>query len=108
MKSWHVAAYTFKAEIRCPDCIAEWAEKELLQEAYTKSDIESMVRNVGLEYDAGIYGYRSEILLRQLAELWQIHLEDEYSYDSDDFPKIVFADQIEENEYCGNCLERIL
>ena len=108
MKSYHVAAYTFNADIQCCDCIAEWAEEELIAEGDTRGDIENIVRNVGLEYDAGVFGYRSEILLRELAELWQISLEDEYSYDSDDFPKVVFADQVVEDEYCGTCLEKII
>jgi len=108
MKSWHIAGYTHCAEIQCCDCVANWAENELILEGYTQGDIDLIVRNVGLEYDAGVFGYRSEILLRQLSELWQINLEDEYSWDSDDFPKVVFADQIESDEYCGVCLEKIL
>lgn len=108
MKSYHIAAYVFQADIVCCDCIAEWAQKEIVEEGYTKADVESVVRNVGLEYDAGVFGYRSEILLRFLADLWRIDLEDEYSWDSDDFPKVVFADQIEDTEYCGMCHEVIL
>lgn len=107
MKSYHINAYVFNADIQCCDCVAEWAFNELIEEGYTKGDIESIVRNVGLEYDAGVYGYRSEILLRKLSELWQIDLENEYSWDSDDFPKVVFADQIEETEYCGICHEEL-
>ena len=108
MKSYHVAAYVHKAEFRCCDCVAEWAETELINEGFTESDVNLMVRNIGLGYDVGVYGYRSEILLRQLAKIWRINVEDEYSYDSDDFPKVVFVDQIEDDEYCGVCLEKIL
>jgi len=108
MKSYHIVAYVHCAEIRCCDCVAEWTEKELLNEGFTESDVDLMIRNEGLTYDAGVFGYRSETLLRRLAELWQINLEDEYSWDSDDFPKVVFADQMEDEEYCGVCLEKIL
>lgn len=107
MKSFHIAAYSFQAEIVCCDCIAEWAFNELIQEDFTKDEIESYVRNVGLGYDAGVFAYRSEILLRWLAELWHIDLEDEYSWDSMDFPKVVFADQIEETEWCPLCHEEL-
>lgn len=107
MKSYHIAAYVFNADINCCDCIAEWAENELIKEGYTNEDVESLIRNVGLGYDAGVFGYRSEILLRYLAGLLRIDLEDEYSWDSDDFPKVVFADQIEDREFCGLCLEEI-
>jgi len=104
---FHIVAYGHEADIKCCDCVAEWANDELLEEGFIQPDIESIVRNVGLEYDAGVYGYRSEILLRQLAVAWQIELEDEYSYDSMDFPKVIFADQVEDTEYCGVCGEEI-
>lgn len=107
MKSYHIAAYTYRADIWCCDCVAEWANDELLEEKLTQPEIESIIRNVGLEYDAGVYGYRSEILLRQLAQRLQINLEDEYSYDTDDFPKVVFADQVEDTERCGVCRDEI-
>ena len=108
MKSFHIAAYTHTAEIQCCDCVAEWASDELREEGYTLRDIDLIVQNNPLEYDSGVFGYRSEILLRKLAGLWQINLEDEYSFDSDDFPKVVFVDQIEDDEYCGVCHEKIL
>jgi hypothetical protein len=107
MKSFHVAGYSFKAEIRCCDCIAEWTSDELRKEGYSLRDIDLIVQNNPLEYDAGVYGYRSEILLRTLAKLWRIHLEDEYSFDSDDFPKLIFSDQIEDDEFCFKCGDKI-
>src|SRR3972149_2137466 len=90
---FHIMAYVHTAEMKCCDCIAEWAETELRQEMFSLRDIDLIVQNNPLEYDAGVYGYRSEILLRKLAALWEINLEDEYSWDSDDFPKVVFAAQ---------------
>lgn len=107
MKSFHINAYVFQADIVCCDCIAEWAEKELKEEGYTPSDIESVVRDKGPAYDVGFLAYRSSALLDELSTVWQINVEDEYSYDSDDFPKVVFADQIEGKEYCGTCHEEI-
>jgi len=107
MMPFHIVAYTFKADIACCDCIAKWAKNEIVQEGYTRADVESVVRNVGLEYDAGVYGYRSEILLKFLGDLWKIDLKDEYSWDSDDFPKVIFSDQIEDREFCGTCHKEI-
>jgi len=105
MESYHIAGYTFSADIHCCDCIAEWARKELMNEGYSTNDIEDIAMNSGKEYDVGFFAYRSEALIYKLAEVREIDVEDEYSYDSDDFPKIIFADQIEEDEYCGTCHE---
>lgn len=104
---FHIVGYSFKADIACCDCIADWATNELMEEGYTREDVESIVRNVGLGYDAGVYAYRSEILTKHLAGLLRIDIEDEYSWDSDDFPKVIFSDQVEDTEYCGTCHEEI-
>jgi hypothetical protein len=107
MKSFHIAAYVFKADIMCCDCVSNWAEDELKEERnYNEDDIRDIIAN-GPGYDMGVYAYRSEGLLSKLAEIREIDLEDQYSWDSDDFPKVVFADQVEEKEYCGNCHEVI-
>lgn len=107
MKSFHIAAYVYAADISCCDCIAKWAEDELLKEQYTVGDIEKIIRENPPSYDTGVFAYRSTILLEELADIWNVNLEDEYSYDSDNFPKVVFADQIEDPENCGICHERI-
>ena len=107
MKSYHLSGYVFNADIVCCDCIADWAAKELIEEGYTERDVEIIVREAGPSYDVGFFAYRSEALLSRLAELWRINIEDEYSFDSDDFPKIIFADQVEDVEYCGTCHEEI-
>jgi len=107
MQPFHISAYVFKADIVCCDCIAEWAMNELIQEGSNKPDVEVLIRNVGLGYDAGVYAYRSEIILRQLAGNRGIDLENEYSWDSDDFPKVVFADMVEDKENCGTCHKEI-
>lgn len=106
MKSFHIAAYVFNAEIKCCDCVANWAEKELRNLGDATEEINE-VASLGPGYDSGVFGWRSESLLRSLAGGWGINIEDEYSYDSDDFPKVVFADQIETREYCGECLRKI-
>ena len=106
MKSFHIAAYTFQADIMCCNCVSEFAEFELRQCSYTTEDIDKLALS-GPDYDSGVYAWRSEALLVELAKLWKIDLEDAYSYDTDDFPKVVFVDQIESREYCGECLKVI-
>jgi hypothetical protein len=34
--------------------------------------------------------------------------EDERSYDSGDYPKVVFADMVDDDEYCGSCQNRLV
>lgn len=106
MKSFHVKGYVFAGEIRCCDCIANWAEEKLKTQGYYSKDIEN-IASLGPDYDSGVYAWRSESFLEFLAELKNIDYEDMSSWDSDDFPKVVFADQIEEKEYCGVCLKGI-
>ena len=104
---FHIDAYTFQADIVCCDCISNWAEMELKKKNYSLNDIEAVVRDKGPAYDVGVYAYRSSAILDELATILQIDIEDEYSYDSDDFPKVIFADQLEETEYCGSCGKKI-
>ncbi|MFI5405110.1 MAG: hypothetical protein ACHQ1D_01215 [Nitrososphaerales archaeon] len=107
MKSFHIAAYVFQADIVCCDCIAEWAKNELMKEGYAEETVEEIAMYHGVGYDAGVFGHRSETLLHYIASHRGLNLEDDYSYDSDDFPKVVFADQVEGKEYCGTCHEVI-
>jgi hypothetical protein len=105
MKSFHISAYTYKADIWCCGCVAEMAEEYLQSQDFTMREIENLVTGPG--YDCGVSAYRSESLLLEMAELKNINLRNHYSFDSDDFPKVVFADQMENQEYCGNCMEKI-
>ncbi len=107
MKSFHIKAYTFQADIMCCDCIAEFVEFELRQMEYTTDQINE-IASLGPGYDSGVYAWRSEALLKRLANHWNIDLDDYYSFDSDEFPKVVFADQIEGRERCGECGETLV
>jgi len=106
MKSWHIAAYNFGADYACTDCISEWAEEELKKEGFSERDIENIVRNKGTTLDVGVFAYRAEILLYKLARIRGINIEDEYSFDSDDFPKVVFSSDLENEEVCEICLNK--
>lgn len=67
---------------------------------------------VGYTYDADTYcdGCTVDMLgpLDELAESLGIDPEDERSYDSSDFPKVIFADSVEDDEHCGRCHELLI
>lgn len=86
MHATDIIAYTFQAEILCPSCTL---------------DTLNVPNSLRQEQD-------HESIIETLADAHNIDWQDEYSYDSDEFPKIVFASQIEDDEYCGNCHELII
>jgi hypothetical protein len=73
-KSYDVVAYTYRADNFCPDCIVATLGNE---------------RDVAL---ASLLG--TEDALTALATLRGIDREDERSFDSGEFPKVVFRDQL--------------
>ncbi len=85
MKAWDIIAYSYKADIFCPECTLNTVSEDF---------------GVGGKY--GSYG-AIEAELDELAEIANIDRYNEYSFDSDNFPKIIFADSIEEDEFCSNC-----
>jgi hypothetical protein len=89
-KSYDVAAYNYKAETLCPDCT-----------------VAKLPTGEGEEFDgwAVAPGVRmsAEDNLSELALAFGINRNDEHTFDSDEFPKVVFVDQLEAGETCGNC-----
>jgi hypothetical protein len=73
--------YVFNTEIYCPGCIREMFESNL-------------------HNDPG-ESYGPEETLELVAEMRGIDYSDEYSYDSDEFPKII---QDSEGEHCASCM----
>lgn len=92
VKGWDTVAYTFQADIWCPDCMRTYAEAQVrfLNKFYV--DMEGMCVE-------GIVGH--------WADAAGIDCNDESSYDSDDFPKVVFQSDVEDVEHCGQCGEEI-
>lgn len=90
MKAWTIVAYTFDAEQVCRDCMRRKAAF-----ACEAAGINSEF--VGLED-----------LLDRWAALEGVDRMDEHTFDSGDFPKVVFASQIEDIEHCDGCGEEIL
>lgn len=73
-----IVAYTHTAEMLCPGCVASRFSPD------------------------GRMGNAEEVL-DVAARKWGINRHDETTYDSGDFPKVVFADQLNEDECCGWC-----
>lgn len=82
-KAWDIEAYTYNAETLCPECV-----------------IERMISQG--EASPGARGMATEDALDQIAGANGIDRQDEYSFDSDDFPKVIFHSDIED-ETCDRC-----
>ncbi len=85
-----IVAYVYKAEIVCPKCI----RTTLLGENDKVPKGKSLLN--------------SEQLLDMIAERGNIDRYDEYSFDSDFFPKVVFnSDGDFGHEHCSVCQEMV-
>lgn len=87
MQAWTIVGYTFNADNYCPSCI-----------------IDALPTGDGEKYDgwAGTLVTYEEAL-EEIAIAFGIDREDEASFDSGDFPKAIFASDVEDDEYCGEC-----
>ena len=75
-----IVAYTYDAETLCGECVVK-----------------------ALTFDDKLLHYSTEDALDALAKVMNIDRQDEYSFDSSEFPKVVFDTQIEEIELCDHC-----
>ena len=87
ISSYTVVGYVYKADIYCP-----------------QHAVERLCKDVGAEPPTGST-YEEE--LDVIAENLGIDRYDEHTYDSDNFPKVIFADQAEEDACCI-CHERLV
>lgn len=86
-----IVAYTFRAENLCPTCL-----------------LAALPTGPGEAFDGwalapGVEPMSVEDNLDEIAAAFGIDRMDEYSFDSDDFPKVVFAGSVEEDERCTRC-----
>lgn len=94
MKAWDIIGYSLFAAIYCPDCIVKETirviqSNELIHPIYLIECISEGMTETTLDNLAGIVG---------------IDRYDERSFDSDYFPKVIFASQFDsENDYCSHC-----
>jgi len=88
MHATDVVAYTYRADIYCPECI-----------------LGQLPTGPGETFDgwADCTDMAPEDNLSELAAAFGIDRMDEYTFDSGDFPKVVFASQVEADEFCGDC-----
>lgn len=91
MRSDAIVAYTYRAETLCEVCTVDKLRKNLPHFGpfhWNASSTEEILDSVALPY--------------------RIDRQDERSFDSDVFPKVVFADQIENDEQnrCDGCGEK--
>lgn len=85
MNATEIVAYTFNADTYHPSCL-----------------ISAMV--LGQELSPAALNMGVEEVLDQHAGANGIDREDEHSFDSSEFPKVIFADQVEsDDEICGHC-----
>lgn len=89
-----IAAYMYAAELVCPDCITVIATEQI-----EKLDEGASARGT-------CDGFPDQLVARW-ARRANIDINDEHSYDSDTFPKVVFADQVDEGETCARCHEEL-
>ena len=77
--------YVFNADVYCPDCIVDACD--------------SYLKNADL---CGVADTEGQ--LNVLAKANEINRHDEHSYDSDEFPKVIFiACEDGPHEYCAGC-----
>ena len=90
MRATDIVGYTYKADLYCPVCI-----------------VGMLPTGPGEEFDgwALAEGVRmsTEENLTEIAAAFGIDRMDEETFDSDDFPKVVFASQALDGDHCGRC-----
>ena len=79
-----IVAYTYRAETLCPGCI--------IAQLIGRGEASPAARDM-----------RVEEVLDQIAGANGIDRDDEHSFDSDDFPKVVLGVSLEEHERCDGC-----
>lgn len=84
MKAYDIVGYTYKAETLHPSCLVD----KLIRTSWASPAARDLPE---------------ESVLDAIAEAREINREDEYTFDSDDFPKVVFADSVQDDERCDAC-----
>lgn len=85
-----IAGYTYKADILCPECTVE-------RLADHHADLVT----------PNLRTFQPAAAIDSLAVDLGVNPHDERSFDSDEFPKVVFGYQLESDEKCGYCGEAL-
>jgi hypothetical protein len=79
-----IVGYTYQADNHCPPCIWSMFARQASQD----------------DHD-------TEAVLDTVARARGIDRYDERSFDSGDFPKVIFSSQLEDIENCGSCHDKL-
>lgn len=92
-----IVAYTYHAELLCPSCVVGNMVSD-------EHNAQSETMNNATHYLAD-----AETNLDAMAKAVGIDRYNEHSYDSDDFPKVVFSSQANDTdwEHCDQCADCI-
>lgn len=85
MSATDIVGYTYDTENLCPSCTVETVG----------------IANPGFNISA-------EEFLNAAAGILKIDRMDERSYDSSTFPKVIFDSQIDSDEICAHCGEKLI
>lgn len=96
LKADAIVGYTYAAETYCPECVT----LELVSDEHN-SRADSF-------NDASRYYDTTEANLDRMAAAFGIDRQLERTYDSDEFPKVIFSVQVESDEFCGRCHESLI
>lgn len=93
MKSYDIVGYTYKADIYCPEHVGIEVARDIDKTGKTVIGQQNWeTTEQYLDRVQGFLGIRNRY--------------DEHSYDSDNFPKVIFADQtLEDSDVCCECGE---
>lgn len=88
MKAWDIVGYSLEGETLCP--------KDVIEVLIERGEASPAARDM-----------RTEDALDQIAGANGIDRQDERTFDSGDFPKVVFASDVQDDEFCDRCGEPI-
>ncbi|MEY4081121.1 MAG: hypothetical protein RL430_1551 [Actinomycetota bacterium] len=75
-----IIGYAYLAAIYCPGCIVAAVNGTATRQgSFAEQDLDALARERGIDR------------------------MDEHTFDSDDFPKVIFSTQVEDDEHCEKC-----
>lgn len=89
--SFDIVAYMYQADLYCSGCILD----QMVVDGYSHA--------AAVVDSPGYFHMSTEQALNRVAAKLKVCREEEESFDSDDFPKVVFRDQLDGDEHCGRC-----
>ena len=94
-----IVGYTFKAETLCPACTFKAVLADLRIDG-----------PLGTKAATDLWNEDTEAMLDFFAPICDppVDRQDEYTFDSDDFPKVLFSAFLDEDEACCNCSRWLL